>query len=196
MCSCASDNASFWIPGDISASSPPYAQSASCCIQRRVQHVHTIRNEARSQTTRLWLHSRQHQRLGGGCPFERAIRPLPCAHPNPNMVKCSRVRPGVSARTTAALVLLVLPTAVAFIYPSISSILPPATALCDDGARFCWLEDGGASRGGGGTRTSSSSVVGGRIGRDGGGVASLRAEVLPEGGVSPCVIKVWWDCCS
>ncbi|CAB1117229.1 unnamed protein product [Ectocarpus sp. CCAP 1310/34] len=106
------------------------------------------------------------------------------------MVKCRRVRRAVSARTTAALVLLVLPTAVAFLHPSISSVLPPATVLCDDGAKFCWLEDGGASsRGGGGTKTSSS-VVGGRIGRDGGGVASLRAEILPEGGVSPCIIKV------
>lgn len=102
-------------------------------------------------------------------------------------------RAAAASATTAALVLLAPSKVVAFVVnPSASSLWPAASP---DGAQFCSL-NGCASRGPpatSGRRVASIRENGGRSrGRSGRGrgVASLRAEVLPEGGVSPCIIKV------
>lgn len=104
-------------------------------------------------------------------------------------------RAAAASATTAALVLLAPSAVVAFVVtPGASSLWPPASP---DGSQFCSL-NGCASRGpptssSSGRRVASIRENGGRSrGRSGRGrgVASLRAEVLPEGGVSPCIIKV------
>eukprot|EP00903_Cladosiphon_okamuranus_P009246 g8823.t1 len=116
------------------------------------------------------------------------------------MVARSLRRTAAASATTAVALVLLAPTAVvAFVAnPGASSLWPMASR--DHGARFCSLNGGCASRG---PLASSSHVAsiresGSRSrararsgrGRGSGGVASLRAEVLPEGGVSPCIIKV------
>ena len=102
-------------------------------------------------------------------------------------------RAAAASATTAALVLLAPKAVVAFIATPGASLLWPAASR--DGAQFCSL-NGCASRGPStsagrdlATIRESNGRSRGRNGR-GRGVASLRAEVLPEGGVSPCIIKV------
>ncbi|CAM9157514.1 unnamed protein product [Scytosiphon promiscuus] len=96
------------------------------------------------------------------------------------VVSCLR-RAATAAAAAAALALLA-PTAVAFVASGVSPPLHTAAAASRYGAQLS-LPGRMDSRG---TRRSTGRV---RIVR-GGGVASLRAEVQPEGGVSPCVIKV------
>lgn len=107
-------------------------------------------------------------------------------------------RAAAASATTAALVLLAPAAVVAFVAnPGASSLWPAASP---DGAQFCSLNGcprpsrGPLASSGSGSRRDDASTrengrSRGRSGR-GRGVASLRAEVLPEGGVSPCIIKV------
>lgn len=102
-------------------------------------------------------------------------------------------RAAAASATTVALVLLAPTAVVAFVAnPGACSLWPSASP---DGAQFCSLNGGTTSRGPpASSRVASIRENGrsrGRNGRGRGrGVASLRAEVLPEGGVSPCIIKV------
>lgn len=121
------------------------------------------------------------------------------------VVCCLRLAAAASA-TTVALVLLAPTAVVAFVTAPGASLLPGAGLR--DCARFhCsfngasrWPVDVSSSSRGSSipssreSGSSSSSRDRGRIAR-GRGVASLRAEVLPEGGVSPCIIKVSWPVC-
>lgn len=122
------------------------------------------------------------------------------------VVCCLRLAAAASATTVVALALLAPTAVVSFVTsPAAYSSLSPSSAglrhhsaarfHCSfDGASRSWPVAVSSSRSRSipsSNRESGSSGGRGRNAR-GLGVASLTAEVLPEGGVSPCIIKVSW----
>ncbi|CAM9977345.1 unnamed protein product [Pylaiella littoralis] len=120
------------------------------------------------------------------------------------VVCCLRLAAAASATTVVALALLAPTAVVSFVTsPAAYSSLSPSSAglrhhsaarfHCSfDGASRSWPVAVSSSRSRSipsSNRESGSSGDRGRNAR-GLGVASLTAEVLPEGGVSPCIIKV------
>lgn len=174
--------------------------SALSTHTRSTQHVSLLfpsRRQVHARLPRLAAAAFSAARAKGPTLWqeEEAVILRRCQRQFREMVVRALRRAAAASATTAALVLLAPTAVVSFVAnPGASSLWPAASP---DGARFCSL-NGCTARGPPASSSSRSRVAltrehggrsRGRSGR-GRGVASLRAEVLPEGGVSPCIIKV------